>query len=97
MSKTAKEMFEELGYKKYENHPEQEIKEPSFTTQDLPYIEYICENDEALISIKFDLWGKNIWYKGYRKDVRMPFPCPINCNEYKAINKQVEELGWNNE
>ena len=36
--KTAKEMFEELGYKRVENHPKEEKDKYTFTTQDNPYI-----------------------------------------------------------
>lgn len=40
--KTADEMFEELGYKKYDNHPEQDfpLKPNMFTTQDVRRLYY---------------------------------------------------------
>ena len=90
-------MFEELGYKRYENHPKQEMQPHTFTTQDNPYIEYINENESAIEIIRFDLWDKNIWFNGYRKDLKHVVPCPVNMKELQAINKQIEELGWNNE
>lgn len=91
----ARYMFEELGYKRYENHPEEELKSGMFTTQDNPYIEYTNENDQAIERITFDLWSKNVWFTGYRKDLKHQVPCPINLKELQAINKQIEELGWN--
>lgn len=94
---TAREMFEKLGYSFYENHPKIESQQNTFTTQDNPYIEYKQENDTAIEEIRFDLWYKNIWFKGYRKDLKRILPCPINIKELEAINKQVEELGWTNE
>ena len=91
---TAKEMFEALGYKCYENHPKEEIKPNTFTTQDNPYIEYKQENETAIEEIRFDLWGKNVWFIGFRKDLQRQLPCPINMKELEAICKQVVELGW---
>lgn len=96
--KTAKEMFEELGYKRVENHPKHEnIEEYVFVTQDEPYIQYYQEDATSYIGIRFDLCGKRVWVKGYKKDYKCHVECPLNANEIKAINKQVEELGWNDE
>ena len=95
--KTAKEMFEELGYKRVENHPKEEKDEYTFTTQDNPYIKYYEEDEIAYEEIVFDLWGKRIWCRAYRKDYKFKVACPINMQELQAINKQVSELGWNNE
>ena len=90
----ARGMFDELGYKRYENHPEGDKNAGGFTTQDTAYIQYTNENDQALESISFDLWSKNIWFTGYRKDLKHQVPCPINMKELQAINRQIEELGW---
>ena len=72
--KTAKEMFEDMGYE--------------LVSQDLTIIRY--EKDFDII--KFNLSDNTIegyddWY--YEK----PFN-QIDMKELKAINKQVEELGW---
>ncbi len=86
--------LEDLGYKKYENHPEQEINGPTFTTQDNPIIRYRQEDFKSVEEITFDIWEKNVWFKGYRKDLNMQLPCPINMLEIKAIYNKCKELGW---
>lgn len=92
---TAKEMFEELGYKQIKHNVfDEPPKENEFITQDEPYILYSQENEQALEEIEFRFYGKNIWFKGYRKDLKHIIPCPINMEELKAINKQIEELNW---
>ncbi len=70
--KTAKEMFEELGYK--------------IVRDDEEFLDY--ETEEYYISF----WKhKKIFYKvEYGYDAG-----DITMQELKAINKQVEELGWN--
>lgn len=94
---SARGMFERIGYKRVENHPKEEKDNYTFTTQDNPYIKYYEEDEKAYEEIVFDLWGKRVWCKAYRKDLGLNVPCPINMKELQAINKQVEELGWNNE
>lgn len=87
-------MFEKLNYTKYENHPKTETEEPNiFVTQDAPYVEYTSENEIAKEEIRFDLWGKRIWLRGYRKDIGQ-VPCPINMKELIAIVRQCEEYCW---
>lgn len=81
MNKSAKVMFEELGYKQ-EKH------------QDEPYIVYTQENELAQEQIEFRLYSKNVWISGYRKNLKRLLPCPIDMKELQAINKQCEELGW---
>jgi hypothetical protein len=95
---TAREMFEELGYKQIKHNVfDEEPKPNEWITQDEPYILYKQENEQAIEEIEFRFYGKNVWFKGYRKDLKHIVPCPINAKELKAINKQIEELGWNNE
>ena len=92
---TAKEMFEELGYSQIKHNVfDEEPKENEFITQDEPYISYIQENEQAIEEIEFRFYGKNVWFKGYRKDLKHIVPAPINTKELQAINKQIEELGW---
>lgn len=89
----ADKMFEELGYKKYEHNIEP-CGNNEWITQDEPYIEYTQENETAKETITFKTYGKNVWFGGYRKDLKHIVPCPISMQELKAINKKVEELGW---
>lgn len=79
--KSAKEMFEELGYKLYEHKTymfyEKALKENP---------EY--ENDYE--HIEFNFIDETI-NKTYGDDNSV---CDITLEELQAINKQVEELGW---
>lgn len=72
--KTAKEMFEELGYK-YENYS---------------VIDEICYFENKDVYYVFSLKSKTFFKKEYRE------PGDITLDELKAINKQIEELGWSN-
>ena len=86
---TAKEMFEKLGWfdvsKKYRNL--------------IRYEKYKFENDIPIItSVEFEtgaiLDGKNEVYFMTRYDGASG--CThITVEELQAINKQIEELGWN--
>lgn len=75
MNKSAKEMFEELGYK-------QEIYISSIYY-------YGEDSDYDYYYIAFDKLDKSIKINKYINE--------ITIEELKAINKQIEELGWNNE
>lgn len=75
--KSAKEMFEELGYK------EVSVIDPDGC------IDYINTN-EKYSEIYFDKNFKMIT-KHY---LNSGIACPITLEELQAINKQVEELGW---
>ena len=86
--------LEDLGYNKYENHPKQEANESTFTTQDNPVISYKQEDAIGIEEITFDIWGKKIWFKGYRKDLKTQIPCPINMQELQAIYNKCKEIGW---
>ena len=81
---TAKEMFEELGY---------EIKEKTSR-----YLRYLKKDSEygSGAYIEFDLVNKKI--RLYTKTPNYNNnPRYADFNEFQAINKQIEELGWNNE
>lgn len=97
--KTADEMFEELGYVKYDNHPEQDFpSEPNmFTTQDVRRLYYeqkgtLRTGVEGVEHIEFDLIKRNVvcWAKINDRFVLVP----LSMKELQAINKKVEELGW---
>ena len=78
---TAKEMFEELGYElKYQNE------------WDIKYVKEIKPHQywKSPITIDFRIHGDNEVYK-YDKEMKAGI---ISFKELKAINKQVEELGW---
>ena len=87
----AKEMFEELGYEYYEEDS---------------YIEYIITecvpnriNTEKICFIKIKFYGKEMYIESYETDAflsnRKNYDIhKFNVLELKAINKQIEELGW---
>lgn len=79
--KTAKEMFEELGYE--------------MVKQGKNRLVYIYE--DKIQHIMFDLKYKTIdcYEKGHDSDgFNTIFPMTVCVKELQAINKQVEELGW---
>ena len=97
--KTADELFEELKYEKYDNHPEQDFptEHDTFSTQDVRRLYYeqrgtLKNGMEALEHIEFDLIPKNVvcWAKINERFTVVP----LGMQELQAINKKVEELGW---
>lgn len=78
--KTAKEMFEELGYECNENE------------WDLTYSKTIINNQfyTSPITINFRKMGDETIEKYDFNGNSVP----INLLELKAINKQIEDLGW---
>ena len=80
--KTAKEMFEELGYEEYFNNDNMICYKKKDFISDTYEIEF---NKKAKIII-------SDWYTD------SPFTpvkaLPIDMKELKAINQQVKELGW---
>ena len=100
----ADEMFEKLGYKKFDNHPEVEKTEPNkWTTQDRRVIEYKQEETIKGIFytsfIRFHIEGKviEIGASGKRESYgeMSKYINPIlNIEELQAINKKCKELGW---
>jgi len=81
---SAKEMFEKLGYELYE-HKTYMFYEKALKENP----EY--ENDYEHIEFNFISETIN---KTYGDDNSV---CDITLEELQAINKQIEELGWNNE
>lgn len=98
MSK-ADEMFEELGYKKYDNHPEHDLPpEPNmWSTQDCRQLYYeqtgVIEDERSgRERIYFDLIRKNVVCSA-SIDNRLTV-VPLNTKELQAINEKCKELGW---
>lgn len=79
---TAKEMFEELGYRYY--------KGSGVIRVDEVWKNGFGEIKSALV-VEFDISEK--WL--HSRDLK--FGRAIGVETYRAINKQIEELGWNNE
>lgn len=76
----AKEMFEELGYKQICNN--------------CNYVKY--ERIVELCHIQYTFYVPNSCFeKCAFVDKKYKELAPIFSNELKAINKQVDELGWN--
>ena len=76
---SAKEMFEELGYKQYiDIDYKSEILYSKKTNQGNKYIE-------------FNMQYKEIVFPTYQYNP--PYRYNLSLNELKAINKQIEELG----
>lgn len=84
---TAKEMFEKLGYKQVENMHKGSL----LIEEDCIIYENTYSND--FIYYVFELNHKRFIKWCYSHQCI----CWVHNNERKAINKQIEELGWNNE
>ena len=103
----ADKMFEELGYKKFDNHPEGQKEEPNkWTTQDCRVIKYTQQGNIKgvfyTLFISFHIEGKVVEIgaserrEGYRELARYRNPI-LNIEELKAINLKCKELGWGEE
>ena len=97
LEKTADEMFEELRYEKYDNHPEDDLppKPNMFSTQDARRLYYeqrgILKNGlKAIEHIEFELQDRNVvcWAKVDEKLTVVP----LGMQELQAINKKCKEL-----
>ena len=81
---SAKEMFEKIGYE-YHCYDSEEV---TYRKEDRQW----RENGRILIC--FDLLNKEIEL-GFKGKTSGNLPIFISLEELQAINKQVEELGWN--
>lgn len=97
---SADEMFEKLGYKKYDNHPEFDLPpEPNmWSTLDCRKLYYEQEGElmggrHGLEHIEFFLMSEIVGFYALL-DGKMTV-VPLNLKELAAINKKVEELRWN--
>lgn len=81
---TAKEMFEKLGYE-YHQYDSEEI---ICIKQDRQW------REKGRILLSFDLPNKTIEF-GFKGKISGNLPVFIDILELQAINKQIEELGWN--
>lgn len=91
---SAKEMFEELGYEYYEEDNCIECIISDCVPNRI--------NTETISFIKIKFYDKHIYIESYETDAylsnRKNYDTTLfSTYELKAINKQVEELGWNNE
>lgn len=84
MEMTAKEMFKKLGYKKL---PKKYNKNMLLYERKIDVIGGLKPRTELKI-IYFCLSDKRIQFSPYLR---------YSLEELKAINKQIEELGWDNE
>ena len=82
---TAKEMFEKLGY----FYDDKENKIVIFRTWYNGYNE--MKHEEICRFVKIN----NSWTFRHKKEIILKFNHGIDVELFKAINKQVEELGWN--
>ena len=92
---SAEDMFEELGYDlTYENDNVKKYLMAKHIPNriDTKYINF-TEIEFALNGVKIGSWQTNAYIERI-KTFDYTF---LTQEELKAINKQVEELGWNNE
>lgn len=82
---TAKEMFEKLGYELYTDSYYKISYKFKNTISDTYEIEFFKDKKEFVCE----------WYSDSPFEPVKPFN--VTLQELQAINKQVEELGWNNE
>lgn len=80
--KSADEMFEELGYVKFDNKNVKEIR----------FIKKM--NKTTMADISFHKVFKRIEVYFYDSEQCIEMTKPILTEELQAINKKVEELGW---
>ena len=88
---TAKEMFEKLGYKQ---------EDDSFNKGIHYHLVQIVSGDECHYGITFNKETKSYHtyaYGWFKNGVNFDSNLSINNKLHQAINKQIEELGWNNE
>lgn len=86
--KSAKEMFERIGYKQYQNKDDKEIAK--IWGQQM-ILRYKKKNGFEII---FDFWDCDFVKFGKMGDLAIH--SSITMEELKAINQQINELGWNN-
>lgn len=76
---TADEMFEDVNYTKYE---------------DKDKCKYTYDEGGLQMNIEFYLRGKTIILSMYDEDEKRYYSPELTMQEFKAISKKVEELGW---
>ena len=102
----ADKLFEELGYKKFDNHPEedeQKIEPNKWITQDCRVIEYTqsdtINGEFYTLYIRFHMQGKRVEIGANKapKEIRtmsLRLPAVFDAKEIEAINEKIKELGW---
>ncbi len=81
---TAREKFEEIGYKY--SYIDGAI------TNECPIIEYMMEEGKARERIVFSLNAQRVYISA--SDNQFYAPAPLSLEEIKAIKLQCIELGW---
>lgn len=79
--KSAKEMFEELGYTYQESYFEEKLDEINYS-----------KSGRWTPQINFNLNHKCVIVYTIYEDIKKP--SAFNVKILQAINKQIEELGW---
>ena len=77
---SAREMFESLGFKRIDSDY---------------LIEYVIEDNFYKKQIKFWLDDKMFYNNLIYDNEVQKGSCSVKINLFKAIQKQIEELGWN--
>ena len=77
---TAKEMFEELGFKLGE------------INDDYIAYDYIGSSEDCFVCFELKKKYFQCFYNGERTTYSQPLE--VDYKLYKAISKQIEELGW---
>ncbi len=96
---TAKETFEKLGFKFKEemNTWKNVFEEEQITKHQFVYsCNASVDFKYSWLDVKFNLLKNNIEFFQHSMNGNSCLP-PIGIDLWKAINKQVEELGWNKE
>ena len=101
---SADEMFKELGYEKFDNHPEdEELNLNKWTTQDCRVVEYSQKGTINgmfyTLFIRFHINGKIVEVGASERPANSKqmarYRNPIlNSKELQAINEKCKELGW---
>lgn len=85
---TAKEMFEKLGYKQDETFDKELISYIS--------VQHFCGERHFGITFNTQFKSFHLWHFGYDEKGHCDngMNIAVNMKLLQAINKQVEELGW---
>ena len=94
--KSAREMFEELGYEIVNEETSQDIPRKSWGGGLDDRFEIIYKRDEDLVLFEKDKSIATVQYGSGDDDDRIHYLSYGNSslNLLQAINKQIEELGW---
>lgn len=110
MKKTAKQMFEDIGYKEATNEHILSLRNDMFEYgegHDLEYLQIYVSTETITRYMKYTYYGINIieidnisqMFSEFDYDtkIRKEIPIRVELEELKAINKYCQEKGWLNE